>query len=172
MVTAPGSASQRPPASRMKLSRSIRRVTVGSSGGSGSRSPRPASLIVNANGSLPSMSRTSVVPAGAPTFLPSTKPRLSARYSAVCLAGGVSMPPGRPTARRTSCSCIQMSSGRLRSRVRQFHGTPPKIGDGSAAASVGGSLEQGVCRAVAAARISLRIASGLASRRLTTPISV
>ena len=56
--------------------------------------------------------------------------------------------------------------------MRQFHGTPPKIGDGSAAASVGGSSSRAVCRLVAADRISLMIASGLASRRLTTPISV
>ncbi len=46
--------------------------TVGSAGGSGSRSPRPASLTVNAIGSLPSTRITAVVPAGAPTFLPST----------------------------------------------------------------------------------------------------
>ena len=39
-------------------------------------------------------------------------------------------------------------------------------------ASVGGSASSAVCRAVAAARISLMIASGLASRRVTTPISV
>ena len=60
----------------------------------------------------------------------------------MCRAGAVSMPPGRPTARRTSCSCIHTSSGRLRSSVRQAHGTPPKIGSGLALPSVGGSAEQ------------------------------
>ena len=90
----------------------------------------------------------------------------------MCLAGAVSMPPGRPTARRTSCSCIHTSSGRLRSSVRQLHGTPPKIRSGLASASVGGSASSAVRRDVAASRISLMIASGSASRRFTTPISV
>ena len=90
----------------------------------------------------------------------------------MCLAGALSMPPGRPTARRTSCSCIHTSSGRLRSSVSQFQGTPPKIVFGLACPSVGGSASRAVCREVAASRISLMIASGVASRRLTTPISV
>ena len=77
----------------------------------------------------------------------------------MCRAATESMPPGRPTARRTSCSCIHTSSGRLRSRVRQSQPTPPKIGSGLRV-GVGRRVgEQRVCRAVAAERISLMIAS-------------
>jgi hypothetical protein len=43
---------------------------------------------------------------------------------------------------------------------------------GRASPSVGGSASSAVCRFVVASRISLMIASALASRRLTTPISV
>ena len=119
----PGSASQRPPASRMK------RLAVHAQRHRGRRGgPRRAAGRGRARRSRTRTARCppcpgpALVPVGAPTFLPSTKPRLSARYSAVCLAGAVSRPPGRPTARRTSCSCIQTSSGRLRSSVRQVHG--------------------------------------------------
>ena len=90
----------------------------------------------------------------------------------MCRAGGVFRLPGRPTARRTSCSCIQTSRGRLRSSVRQVHGTPAKMSSGLASPSVGGSESSAVCRWVVTARSSLMISSALASRRLTTPISV
>ena len=146
--------------------------TVGSVGISVSRSPRRCSLTANAIGSLPAIARTTVVPGSAPTRLATTSPRLSARYSAVCRAAGESIPPGRPTARRTSCSCIHTSSGRLRSSVFQSQPMPPKIRSGLAVPSVGGSASSAVCRAVAAERISLMIASGLRSRRATTPCSV
>ena len=108
-----------------------------------SRSPRPCSLTVNAIGSLPAISSTTVVPGAAPTRLATTKPRLSARYSAVCRAAGESIPPGRPTARRTSCSCIH-TSRRLRSSAFQSQPTPLKIRSGLAVPSVGGSASSGV----------------------------
>ena len=171
-VTRPGSAAQRPPASRMNDSRSMCRVTVGSAGGA-----TPPAAAVRRR----SRTRTArCPPCPAPGWCrPARRPscrarsRGSRRGTPRCAwPARVSMLPGRPTARRTSCSCIQTSSGRLRSSVRQVHGTPPKIGSGFASPSVGGSASSAVCRLVAASRSSLMIASGLASRRLTTPISV
>ena len=90
----------------------------------------------------------------------------------MCWAGALSMPPGRPTARRMSCSCIQMSSGRLRSRVRWFQPIRPKMPGAGAAGSVGGSASRASCRAVVWVRISVGDRAGDRSRRVTTPISV
>ena len=109
----------------------------------------------------PVTSSSTVVPAGGATRLPTTKPRLRGEDPDRVRGGRASSPPGRPTARRMSCSCIHTSSGRLDSSVSQVQATSAGVRGGAPAASVGGSARSSASRVAADDSSSSTIAAGV-----------
>ena len=149
-ATEPGSASQRPPASRMKLSRSIRRVTVGSAGGSGSRCAA-AGVVDRERVRRAALHVQDQRGAGRRADLLAEDEPEALRE----VLGGVPRRRGvhaaRSADRAADVLLVHPDVERpVAEQVRQFHGTPPKIGDGMRVGVGRRVLSRAVCRFVAA----------------------